>query len=50
MEPVNWLDPISYGGGRYDTAPLAFRSRPQNGASFINQLFGASGAVAFLAV
>jgi hypothetical protein len=42
--------PISYVGGRYDTAPFASRSRPPNGANFINQLFGASGAVAFLAV
>jgi len=38
---VNSLNSISYERGRYDTAPFAFRSRPPNGAIFINQLLGA---------
>jgi hypothetical protein len=31
-------------------APFASRSRPPNGANFINQLLGASAGAAFLAV
>jgi hypothetical protein len=47
--PANSLNSISYEGGRYDAAPLAFRSRPPNGANFINQLLGATaGAVRIL--
>ena len=40
--PANSLNSISYGGGRYDTAPFAISFAPPNGANFINQLFGAA--------
>ena len=50
--PVSSLHSISYEGGRYDTAPSLPVRAPQNGASGIIQLFGASagaaGAVIFL--
>jgi len=41
---------IKYEGGRYDRAPFATRSRPPNGASVINQVLGAMGAVFFLLI
>jgi len=41
---------ITYEGGCYATAPFASRSRPPNGARFINQLFGASAGAVILCI
>ena len=47
--PLNSPTSMTDEGGRYDTAPFASRSRPPNGANFINQLF-AGAFVMFMAL